>query len=277
MNMKTWLITGCSSGLGRSLAWAVLKKGDRAAVTARNVDTLKEFAEAYPKTALPLSLDVTVPEAIENVVKTVQQNFERIDVLVNNAGYGYRAAVEEGNEKETFRLFDTNFWGPVALIKAVLPGMRANRSGAIINVSSIAAIHTSPGSGYYAASKAALESLSGGLRSETAPLGIKVMAVEPGAFRTDFAGRSLTQSGTVIADYEQTAGQRRIGKDKTHGTQPGDPDKGAGLIIEAIERENPPFRLLLGSDAVKFADEVMESRRKEYAQWRELSVQSDYE
>lgn len=119
--------------------------------------------------------------------------------------------------------------------------------------------HTSPGSGYYAASKAALESLSDGLSSETAPLG-KVMAVEPGAFRTDFAGRSLTQSGTVIADYEQTAGQRRIGKDKTHGAQPGEPEKGARLIIAAIEKEEPPFHLLLGSDAVKFADEVMESR-----------------
>lgn len=275
--MKTWLITGCSSGLGRSLAQAVLKKGDRAVVTARNVDTLKEFAEAYPETALILPLDVTVAGAAANVVETVIKRFGRIDVLVNNAGYGYRAAVEEGDEKETSRLFDTNFWGPVALIKAVLPGMRANCGGAIVNVSSIAAIRTSPGSGYYAASKAALESLSDGLRCETAPLGIKVMVVEPGAFRTDFAGRSLTQSSTAIADYEQTAGQRRIGKDKTHGTQPGDPEKGARLMIEAIESEEPPFRLLLGSDAVRFADEVMESRGKEYARWREFSVRSDYE
>lgn len=276
-NMKIWLITGCSSGLGRSLAWAVLKKGDCVAVTARNTDTLKEFQDAYPETAMLLPLDVTNREAVKNTVKTVEQRFGRIDVLVNNAGYGYRAAVEEGDGEEASRLFETNFWGPVSLIKAVLPGMREKRGGAIINVSSIAALHTAPGSGYYAASKAALESMSDGLRSETAPLGIKVMTVEPGAFRTDFAGRSLTQSETVIADYEQTAGQRRIGKDKSHDIQPGNPDRGAELIIMAIETENPPFRLLLGKDAVKFADEVMESRRKEYAQWKEFSVQSDFQ
>ena len=274
--MRNWLITGCSTGLGRSLARAVLEKGDNVAVTARDTEKLKDFQRAFPETALILPLDVTDQESILSAVREARSCFGDIDVLVNNAGYGYRAAVEEGNTEDTERLFRTNFWGPVAIIRAVLPYMRAKRSGTIINVSSIAALRTAPGSGYYAASKCALEGLSEGLRMETAPLGIKVMVVEPGAFRTDFAGRSLTQSSTVIADYEETAGRRRIGRDTTHGTQPGDPDKGAELIIKAIEAEDIPFRLLLGSDAVNFADNVMESRCKEYEKWRDFSCESDY-
>lgn len=275
--MRNWLITGCSTGLGRSLARAVLEKGDNVAVTARDTEKLKDFQRAFPETALILPLDVTDQESILSAVREARSCFGDIDVLVNNAGYGYRAAVEEGNTEDTERLFRTNFWGPVAIIRAVLPYMRAKRSGTIINVSSIAALRTAPGSGYYAASKCALEGLSEGLRMETAPLGIKVMVVEPGAFRTDFAGRSLTQSSTVIADYEETAGRRRIGRDTTHGTQPGDPDKGAELIIRAIEAEDIPFRLLLGSDAISFADNVMESRCKEYEKWRDFSCRSDYD
>lgn len=275
--MKTWLITGCSTGLGRSLARAVLEKGYQAVVTARDPGKLEEFQKDFPATALILPLDVTDEASVLNALKETKRCFGAVDVLVNNAGYGYRAAVEEGNTEDTVRLFNTNFWGPVTLIRAVLPDMRKRRSGAIINVSSIAALRTAPGSGYYAASKCALEGLSEGLCIETAHLGIKVMTVEPGAFRTDFAGRSLTQSSTVIADYEETAGARRIGRDTSHGTQPGDPDKGAELIIEAIEAEDTPFRLLLGSDAVKFADEVLESRRKEYDKWREFSSGSDFQ
>ena len=275
--MRNWLITGCSTGLGRSLARAVLEKGDNVAVTARDTEKLKDFQRAFPETALILPLDVTDQESILSAVREARSCFGDIDVLVNNAGYGYRAAVEEGNTEDTERLFRTNFWGPVAIIRAVLPYMRAKRSGTIINVSSIAALRTAPGSGYYAASKCALEGLSEGLRMETAPLGIKVMVVEPGAFRTDFAGRSLTQSSTVIADYEETAGRRRIGRDTTHGTQPGDPDKGAELIIRASEAEDIPFRLLLGSDAVSFEDNVMKSRCKEYDRWRDFSCGSDYE
>lgn len=274
--MNTWLITGCSTGLGRSLAQAVLKRGYNAVVTARDAEKLKDFQRDFSEKALVLPLDVTDNTSIQKAVQTAKERFGGIDVLVNNAGYGYRAAVEEGDSNDTARLFDTNFWGPVALIKAVLPDMRAKRSGAIINVSSIAALRTAPGSGYYAASKCALEGMSDGLRIETAPLGIKVMTVEPGAFRTDFAGRSLTESGIVIEDYAETAGTRRIGKDTSHGTQPGNPDKGAELIIEAIEAEDTPFRLLLGSDAVKFADDVLESRRNEYDRWREFSCKSDF-
>lgn len=275
--MKTWLITGCFSGLGCSLARAVLAQGDQAVVTARNIKSIEQFTQSYPNTALTVQLDVTDEQSIEQAVAAAQERFGAIDVLVNNAGYGYRAAVEEGDPKDTGRLFQTNFWGPIALIKAVLPGMRARHSGAIINISSIAALRTSPGSGYYAASKCALEGLSDGLRIEVAPLGIKVMVVEPGAFRTNFAGRSLTQSDMVISDYEATAGARRIGRDLSHGTQPGDPDRGAACIIEAIEADNTPFRLLLGTDAVRFAEGVMADRRKEYADWRAFSCRTDFE
>lgn len=274
--MKTWLITGCSTGLGRSLARAVLQKGDNVAVTARDTGKLVEFERDYPRTALIVCLDVTDPASVAEAVRAAKERFGGIDVLVNNAGYGYRAAVEEGDGEDARRLFATNFWGPVDMIKAVLPDMRGRRSGAIVNVSSIAALRTAPGSGYYAASKCALEGMTEGLRLETAPLGIKVMIVEPGAFRTDFAGRSLTQSKTAIADYAETAGTRRIENDKTHGTQPGDPDKGAGLIIEAIEAEDTPLRLLLGSDAVRVADTVLESHKNEYDKWREFSCRSDF-
>ena len=274
--MKTWLITGCSTGLGRSLAKAVLQKGDNVVVTARDTKKLEEFEKDFPRTALIVRLDVTDLPSVTEAVQAAKERFGGIDVLVNNAGYGYRAAVEEGNPEDTKHLFATNFWGPVNLIKAVLPDMRGRKSGAVINVSSIAALRTAPGSGYYAASKRALEGMTEGLYLETAPLGIKVMIVEPGAFRTDFAGRSLAQSKTAIADYAGTAGTRRIENDKTHGTQPGDPDKGARLIIEAIEAEDAPLRLLLGSDAVRAADTVLESHKSEYDKWREFSRRSDF-
>lgn len=274
--MKTWLIIGCSTGLGRSLAKKALAKGYNVAITARNKDKIIDLSKQYPQTALALCLDVTNKESIQAAIKETIEHFGTIDVLVNNAGYGYRGAVEEGYQEDVDILFNTNLWGPVTLIKEVLPLMRKQRSGAIINISSVVTLKTMPGSGYYAASKCALEGLSDGLKEEVAPLGIKVMVVEPGAFRTDFAGRSLTQSNKIIADYNKTAGLRRIGKDKSHGSQPGDPDKGADVIIEAIESTEPPFRLLLGLDAINLADDILESRRKEYDKWRSLSQKTDY-
>src|SRR5690349_12067758 len=220
-DMSTWLITGSSSGLGRALAGAVLDAGHNAVVAARNADSVRDLTEAHPDTTLAVALDVTDSDQVAAAVRQGEERFGGIDVLVNNAGYGYRAAVEEGDEADVAALFATNVFGPVALIKAVLPGMRARRRGAIVNISSIGARICPPGSGYYAASKAALEGLSGSLREELDPLGISVTVVEPGAFRTDFAGRSLTQSAAPIADYAQTAGRRRIENDSAHGTQPG--------------------------------------------------------
>jgi NAD(P)-dependent dehydrogenase (short-subunit alcohol dehydrogenase family) len=187
--MTTWLITGCSTGLGRALAEAVLDRGDNAVVTARDAAKVADLAAAHPDNGLAVALDVTDPEQVAAVVQQGEARFGGIDVLVNNAGYGYRAAVEEGDDADVQQLFATNFFGAVAMIKAVLPGMRARRSGAIVNISSIGAQICPPGSGYYAASKAALEGMSGSLRKELQPLGITVTAVEPGGFRTDFAGR----------------------------------------------------------------------------------------
>jgi len=196
-------------------------------------------------------------------------------VLVNNAGYGYRAAVEEGEPEAVRHLFDTNFFGAVAMIKAVLPGMRARRRGAIVNVSSIGARITPPGSGYYAAAKSALEGMTGSLRAELAPLGITAMAVEPGGFRTDFAGRSLAQAATPIADYAETAGKRRKENDTAHGNQPGDPVKAARAIITAVESPSPPALLLLGTDALGAFGAVLDAQRAELEKWRDLSAGTD--
>ncbi|MDR3495056.1 MAG: SDR family NAD(P)-dependent oxidoreductase [Ancalomicrobiaceae bacterium] len=187
------------------------------------------------KTALAAALDVTDKDAVEGAVKLAQDRFGSIDVLVNNAGYGYRAAVEEGDDREVAALFATNFFGTVSMIKAVLPGMRARRSGTILNVSSIAGRLAAPGSGYYSASKFAIEGLSDALRKEVAPLGIRVTVIEPGAFRTDFAGRSLHQASADIADYASTAGPRRKENDKTHGTQAGDPERAARALVKLVE------------------------------------------
>ena len=273
--MTTWLITGCSTGLGRSLAEAVLARGDSAAVTARDAGTVEDLAAAHPGTALALPLDVTDPAQVAEAVRATEERFGGVDVLVNNAGYGYRGAVEEGDDADVRRLFDTNFFGAVAMVKAVLPGMRSRGSGAVVNVSSIGARICPPGSGYYAAVKAALEGMSGSLRQELAPLGIAVMAVEPGGFRTDFAGRSLTGAARPIADYAETVGPRRKENDTVHGTQPGDPARAARAMITAITSPEPPALLVLGSDALSALGGVLDAQRAELEAWRELSASTD--
>jgi NAD(P)-dependent dehydrogenase (short-subunit alcohol dehydrogenase family) len=198
-------------------------------------------------------------------------------VLVNNAGYGYRAAVEEGDDADIRTLFETHFFGTVAMIKAVLPGMRTRRSGAIVNISSIGVQLTPVGSGYYAAAKAAIEGVSGALRGELAPLGISVTTVEPGAFRTDFAGRSLTQSARVIDDYAATAGQRRKENDTMHGSQAGDPAKAGAAIIAAVESSEPPAFLLLGPDALAAYRYIADARANEIAKWEKLSTGTNFD
>ncbi len=274
--MSTWFITGCSTGLGRALAAAVLDRGDNAIVTARDLATVRDLAAAHPDTALAVSLDVTQAAQAAAAVRAAHERFGGIDVLVNNAGYGYRAAVEEGDDADVQRLFATNFFGPVTLIKTVLPGMRARRSGAIVNVSSIGARRTPEGSGYYSATKAALEGLSGSLRRELAPLGISVTAVEPGAFRTDFSGRSLAQSSTVIADYAGTAGRRRKEHDTVHGTQAGYPAKAAQVLIAAVESAEPPAFLLLGQDALDTYRQVADAQLAEVRAWEKLSASTGF-
>jgi NAD(P)-dependent dehydrogenase (short-subunit alcohol dehydrogenase family) len=273
--MSTWLITGCSTGLGRALAEAVIAEGHNAVVTARDVDKVADLAADEADRVLPLPLDVTETAQMRNAVGNAEEKFGGVDVLVNNAGYGYRAAVEEGDDSDIRALFETQFFGAVAMIKAVLPGMRARRSGAIVNISTIGVQIMPTGSGYYAASKAALEAMSGALYGELKPLGISVTVVEPGAFRTDFAGRSLAQSTAVIDDYADTAGKRRKEHDTAHGTQPGDPAKAAKAIIAAVESDEPPAFLLLGNDALATYRRLAEVRLNTIQAWEHLTTNTD--
>lgn len=245
-------------------------------VTARDQTGLAGLVEAHSDTALALALDVTDHSQVETTVSAAVERFGGVDVAVNNAGYGYRAAVEEGDDADVADLFATNVFGPVAVVKAVLPGMRARRSGAIVNVSSIGAQICPAGSGYYAATKAALEGMSGSMRKELAPLGVTVMAVESEGFRTDFAGRSLTQSAHPIADYADTAGKRRKEHDTAHGTQPGDPARAALAIITAVESADPPGLLLLGTDALAAARAALDTRHAELDAWQDLSAGTDF-
>jgi len=273
----TWLITGCSTGLGRALAEAVLAHGDNVVVTARDVTSVQEIATARPDSALALALDVTDEAQVTAAVAAAQERFGAVDVLVNNAGYGYRAAVEEGEDHAVHQLFDTHVFGTVRLIKAVLPGMRARRSGTIVNLSSIGARVSPEGSGYYAAVKAAIEALTLSLRKEVAPLGITAMTVEPGGFRTDFAGRSLTQSAQPIADYADTAGKRRKEHDTAHGTQPGDPAKAAEALIQVVESGKAPYLLLLGNDASDWFRTALDALHADVDAWDEVSRSTDFD
>ena len=274
--MTTWLITGCSSGIGRGIAKAVLKHGDNAVVTARNISTVTDIVENYPDTAIAVPLDITNKESIADAVKAAADNFGGVDILVNNAGYGYRSSVEEGEEESVNLLFNTNFFGPIELIKQVLPYMRAQKNGAILNVSSIAAARSGVGSGYYASSKATLELMTDGLMKEVAPLGIKVMTVEPGAFRTKFYDTSLKGTQKQIEDYADTAWKTRKENIVDNQDQPGDPDKAGEVIYETIQKENIPKRLLLGSDAVKIVSAEMKERLQEIEDWSDVSKQTDY-
>lgn len=275
--MSTWLITGCSTGLGRAFAQAVLDRGHHAIVTARDVTAVQDLADGFPDTALAVALDVTDDDQVAAAVATAEERFGGVDVLVNNAGYGYRAAVEEGEDDDVRRLFDTHVFGTVRTIKAVLPGMRARRDGTIVNLSSIGARVSPEGSGYYSAVKAAVEALTLSLRKEVAPLGITAMVVEPGGFRTDFAGRSLTQAAEPIADYGDTAGKRRKEHDTAHGTQPGDPTRAAVALIDVVESGAAPYMLLLGNDASDAFRATLDALRDDADRWEQISRSTDFE
>ena len=274
---KTWFITGCSEGgIGAGIARAVLKRGYNAVVTARNTEKVAGIVKDYPETALALALDVTDRAGVTAAVKAAQERFGQIDVLVNNAGYCFRSSVEEAERGGVDRMFETNFFGPVALIQAVLPGMRERRGGAIVNISSIGAVRTGAASGYYAATKAALELMSEGLAAELRPLGIRTMIVEPGAFRTHFYDSSLKGADMTIGDYAETAWKRSPQNAVNQGNQPGDPAKAGDVLIDVLESANPPLRLLLGSDAVKIVRGALESRLQELEQWADTSARTDF-
>lgn len=275
--MKTWFITGCSEGgFGAYIAQAVLKAGYNAVVTARNVGRLGSVIEEYPDTALAAALDVNDSESIQLAVQAAMEKFGSIDVLVNNAGYCYRSSIEESEEEGVRRMFETNFFGVVRVLKEMLPIMRHNRSGSIVNIASQAAEETSAASGFYAASKAALVLLSEGLRAEVEPLGIRVIAVEPGPFRTHFYDSSLKGAPMKIDDYKETAWKRYVQNYVNQKDQPGDPEKIGAALIAAVEAENPPKRLLLGSVAVDRTKKLLENRTKEIEQWEEISRSADF-
>lgn len=247
---SAWLITGCSTGIGREIASAALAKGHRVAVTARDTTDVADLVEAHPDLAISVALDVTDREQVAAAVAATEQVFGAIDVLVNNAGYGYMAALEEGEDHEVRRLFDTNYFGVVDMIKAVLPGMRARRRGHIINMSSMTGLVTNPPNIYYSSTKYALEALTEGLAKEVAPLGIRVSAIEPGAFRTDWATRSMKETATPIDDYADTVGTRKQLIKLAGDKLPGDPRKIADAVLMLSELEDPPLHLLLGRDVL---------------------------
>ncbi|CAM5701005.1 putative Retinol dehydrogenase 8 [Streptomyces afghaniensis 772] len=278
MNDSTpvWFITGCSTGLGRALATTLLERGHRAAVTARDPRTVADLAAGHGERALALALDVTDPAQVAEAVERAEAEFGRIDVLVNNAGYGYLAAVEEGEDAEVRALFDTNVFGLVETTRAALPGMRARRAGHIVNISSLGGLAAFGATGYYHATKFAVEGLSESLAAEVAPLGIGVTIVEPAAFRTDWSGPSMRQSATVIDDYAATAGARRAATLATYGHQPGDPLRAAAAVIDAVESPEPPLRLLLGKAAYDIATARLDTLRAGFDTWRAVTVGADY-
>lgn len=271
-----WVITGCSTGFGMELAKLVLGRGGRAVLTARKPEQLAALVEGHGDRALPLRLDVTVPAEIEAAVAAAEAHFGRTDVLVNNAGYGYVAGFEEGEDDAIRAQFETNVFGLIAMTKAVLPGMRARRSGHIVNISSIGGLVAFAATGYYHATKYAVEGLSESLAREAAPLGIKVTIVEPGPFRTDWAGRSVIESKTVIDDYAPTAGKRREQIRAISGNQVGDPVRAAAAIVAAVEADEPPLRLLLGGPALQMAYDKLDSLRANFDAWRETTLGADY-
>ena len=272
---KTWFITGCSTGFGRELAKAVLAKGYRAVVTARDPKQVEEITAGHEGRSLTLRLDVTDEALVAESVRRAEEHFGHIDVLVNNAGIGYFAAVEESDEAEVRRMFEINFFGLAKMTHAVLPGMRKRRSGHIVNVSSIGGLAAFPGVVYYNATKFAVEGLSEGLAKEVAPLGIKVTLVEPSGFRTDWAGRSANESPVEIADYAETAGANRRRLREGSGRQPGDPALAAEAIIRAVEAPKPPLHLLLGNFALESARQKLEALRLDFDEWAETTTGVD--
>ena len=275
-SLPVWFITGCSTGLGRALAEAVLKHGHRAAVTARKPAQIQDFAAQHPGKSLALQLDVADYRQIDRAISDAEKAFGRIDVLVNNAGYGYLAAVEEGEEQEIRAMFETNFFGLAALIRRVLPGMRARGRGYIINISSVGGLLGNPSSGYYNATKFAVEGLSEALAKEVAPLGIRVTVVEPGPFRTDWAGRSLKQVRNPIDAYAKTAGARRAQISGYSGRQAGDPARAAQAIIRIVESPAPPLNLVLGKDGLKRVRGKLEDFSESLRQWETVTAGADF-
>jgi NADP-dependent 3-hydroxy acid dehydrogenase YdfG len=273
---RVWFITGCSSGFGRLLAEEVLKTGDKVVATARNIATIADLEKQYPKTARALSLDVTHREQIATAVEQALEHFGHIDVLVNNAGYGLVGAVEEPSDEEIKRQIDTNVYGVIDVTRALLPHLRARRSGHIVNLSSIAGLAATPGAGYYNLTKFAVEGFSEALAMELVPIGVKVTLIEPGPFRTKFLGGSEVITKNEIPDYIPSVGGTREYFRVNDGKQKGDPLRAVHAIMQIVNTPNPPVRLLLGSVAHTRFQAKLESLRKDAAAWEKLTLGADF-
>jgi NAD(P)-dependent dehydrogenase (short-subunit alcohol dehydrogenase family) len=268
--MARWLITGCSTGFGREIARAALEAGHDVVVTARRAEAVQDLIDAFGDRAVAVALDVTDAGDIAAAVSAAEKAFGGVDVLVNNAGHGYLSAVEEGEDAEVRKLFDVNYFGAVNMIKAVLPAMRARGSGHIVNISSMTGLVANPPNAYYSSTKFALEAVTEALATEVRPLGIKVTAIEPGAFRTDWATRSMKESATPIADYTDVAARKDLIKQFADHL-PGDPRKVAEAVLMVTQLDEPPLRLLLGRDVLKAARDKIAAWTSSIDEWEAVT------
>ncbi len=273
---RTWFITGASTGFGRELAEEVLKAGGKVVATARNLGKVADFEARYPQTAKALALDVTNAGQVDSAVTQAFAQFGRVDVLVNNAGYGVAGAIEEVSEEEFMPMFETNVFGLLRVTRAFLPHLLKQRSGHILNLSSIGGVVASPGMGYYNATKFAVEGISEALAAEVAPLGIRVTIIEPGPFRTDFLGRSGVVAKTRIADYDATAGNMRKYFAENDGKQKGDPLRAVHAMMQVVDSPNPPLHLLLGASALQRLRSKLANWEKEIAAWEQVTIGADF-
>ncbi len=274
---KVWLITGCSTGFGRHIAQQAIEAGYNVVVTARNVQQVTDLTAGHEDQVIALPLDVTSPEQIRNVIDRTIEKFNRIDVLVNNAGIGYFSSVEESVEEETRKMFEVNFWGLMHVTNAVLPQMRSQKSGHIINFSSIGGLTSFPTLGYYHATKYAVEGISESLSQELAPFNIHVTLIEPSSFRTDWGGRSSVKTETSIPELKESiVGQMLQGIELGVGQEAGDPAKAAEAVIKVVETTEPPLRLLLGQQAYDAATYKFNSLLASIEQWKETTINADY-
>lgn len=274
--MKVWFITGASRGLGRAFAEAALKRGDQVAATARDTGTLQLLVETYGDAVLPLRLDVTDKAAVNTAVDRALSVFQRLDVVVNNAGYALLGAIEETGEDDARAQLETNFFGALWVTQAALPHLRAQRSGHIVQVSSVGGVVAFAMVGFYNASKWALEAISESLAQEVAQFGIKVTVLEPGALRTDWARTSIARVAPTD-EYAQTLIERlEAMSDEFDGKQPGDPHRAAAALLEIVDAQNPPMRLLMGNGAYDVATDQYRKRLAEWATWEPTSRATDY-
>ena len=273
---RVWLITGCTRGIGLALGLAALARGQRVVATGRQPSDLAHLAERFPETCRVLAIDVTDSSQVKSAVAEAVGAFGRLDVVVNNAGYGLIGAFEELGAEQIARNFDTNFFGALEVIRATLPFLRAQGSGHIVNISAAAAISNYAGFSIYGATKWALEGVSESLAAELKPLGIRVTIVRPGPFRTDFIGRSLDRPMSHLADYDRTSGKFLRLLESMAGQQPGDPGKAAEAIIAAVESDTPPLRLVLGKYANDKARRKLADAENELAAWEHVGLSTDF-